>query len=506
MSRGTDGARVNSRSISVARHVPSPEIALPDLSRTLSATADSRPSGANAKKPLAGYYRRVLTVDAAIVFSTLGASAWLRFHTRGGVHAGNLVMTAGVVAVCWDIALNLQGAYDAKNMETGTEEFRRVATATFVVVSLVSIVSYLAHLSFSRIFVVLAIPLGGLLLILGRFGNRIWLRRQRRAGKCLWRVLVVGQGEPLADLCELLSENEESGFRVEGQLAVPTYWNGNAPSWLAHFDDEIKRLNIEVVAIAEVNGLSSKAVREIAWRLEGPRIGLIVAPALADFAGPRLSFHPVAGLPLIHLDEPQLIGPRAAVKRAFDLVGATLALLLLSPLLLLIAVVIAMSSRGPLIFSQERVGKNGETFRFLKFRTMVDGAHLMHDDYIGDPDDEIVDRYRQDPRITKLGAQLRRFSLDELPQLWNVLTGDMSLVGPRPLLPSELSLLGDSDHRRHLIQPGLTGLWQVSGRKQLPWAERMRLDLWYVENWSPALDFVIVLRTFKAVISGDGAY
>jgi lipopolysaccharide/colanic/teichoic acid biosynthesis glycosyltransferase len=130
----------------------------------------------------------------------------------------------------------------------------------------------------------------------------------------------------------------------------------------------------------------------------------------------------------------------------------------------------------------------------------------MHDDYIGDPDDEIVDRYRQDPRITKLGAQLRRFSLDELPQLWNVLTGDMSLVGPRPLLPSELSLLDDSDHRRHLIQPGLTGLWQVSGRKQLPWAERMRLDLWYVENWSPALDFVIVLRTIKAVISGDGAY
>ena len=506
MSRGTDGARVKSRSNSVDRHVPSPEIAMPDLSRTLSATADPRPSGAKARKPLAGYYRRVFVVDAAIVLYTLGAAAWLRFNTRSGIPADNLVLTAGVVAVSWGIALNLQGAYEAKKMETGTEEFRRVATATFLVLSLVSIVSYLAHLSFSRIFVVLAIPLGGLLLILGRFGNRIWLRRQRRAGKCLWRVLVVGQGEPLADLCELLSENEESGFRVEGQLAVPTYWNGNASSWLAHFDDEIKRLNIEVVAIAEANGLSSKAVREIAWRLEGPRIGLIVAPALADFAGPRLSFHPVAGLPLIHLDEPQLIGPRAAVKRAFDLVGATLALLLLSPLLLLIAVGIALSSRGPIVFTQDRVGKNGETFRFLKFRTMVDGAHLMHDDYIGDPDTEIVDRYRNDPRITQFGALLRRFSLDELPQLWNVLTGAMSLVGPRPLLPSELCHLGESDHRRHLIQPGLTGLWQISGRKQLPWAERMRLDLWYVENWSPALDFVIVLRTFKAVLSGDGAY
>jgi len=194
------------------------------------------------------------------------------------------------------------------------------------------------------------------------------------------------------------------------------------------------------------------------------------------------------------------------LKRAVDMVGAALILLVLSPLLLVVALLVWVTSPGPVFYRQQRVGRHGVPFTFYKFRTMAVGAHDLRDDVIGTPDDDITERYRCDPRITRVGRVLRRWSIDELPQLAHVVTGEMSLVGPRPLLVDEMPLLVDTDHRRHMTKPGLTGLWQVSGRKEVEWDERMRLDLWYVENWSPALDLVIVLRTVRAVLSGHGAY
>jgi lipopolysaccharide/colanic/teichoic acid biosynthesis glycosyltransferase len=209
---------------------------------------------------------------------------------------------------------------------------------------------------------------------------------------------------------------------------------------------------------------------------------------------------------LLHLDEPSLTGPKRALKRVLDLAVTIPALILLSPFFILIALAIKLDSLGRVFYVSERVGRSGEVFGCLKFRTMHVGADTLRDEVIGEPDEDIATRYREDPRVTRAGRVLRRWSLDELPQLLNIVAGSMSLVGPRPLLPGELDLLGDADHRRHLTKPGLTGLWQISGRKEIAWEDRMRMDLHYLENWSIALDLVILVKTAKAVVSGHGAY
>jgi lipopolysaccharide/colanic/teichoic acid biosynthesis glycosyltransferase len=213
-----------------------------------------------------------------------------------------------------------------------------------------------------------------------------------------------------------------------------------------------------------------------------------------------------ADLPLLHLDEPHLTGPKRAIKRSFDLLFAVVLFFLFLPFMIVAAIGVKLTSRGPMFYFQERVGRGGELIQVAKFRTMYVGADRQREQVIGTPDASITARYRRDPRITPFGRFLRRWSIDETPQVVNVLGGTMSMVGPRPVLVDELPLLGDADHRRHLTKPGLTGLWQVSGRKDVDWDERMRLDLDYVEHWSPALDLVIVAKTVKAVLVGDGAY
>ncbi len=193
-------------------------------------------------------------------------------------------------------------------------------------------------------------------------------------------------------------------------------------------------------------------------------------------------------------------------KRIIDVVLSTLMLLVLLPFMLVIALAIMLTSRGPVLLVQDRVGLRGEPLGMLKFRTMIDGAHEMRDEIIGRPDEGILDRYRDDPRITPVGRVLRRWSLDELPQLLNVLGGSMSLVGPRPILPEEVALLSPIDHRRHAVKPGITGLWQVRGRKTVTWDDRMVLDHAYLDECSVRLDSAILVRTLGAVVHGVGAY
>lgn len=205
--------------------------------------------------------------------------------------------------------------------------------------------------------------------------------------------------------------------------------------------------------------------------------------------------------------QPKQSGPLDPfARRSLDIAGAALLLVILLPVLLVVALAIKVTTRGPVLYSQGRVGRDGQLFPFLKFRTMVPGADAMRAEILGTPDDGMTDRYRTDPRITPIGAVLRRWSLDELPQLVNVLRGEMSLVGPRPILPEELPLLESAHHRRHACRPGLTGLWQVSGRKETTWDERMELDLHYVERQSLSTDLRILTATIGVVVRGDGAY
>jgi len=203
---------------------------------------------------------------------------------------------------------------------------------------------------------------------------------------------------------------------------------------------------------------------------------------------------------------PRINDSQRVLKRIFDLVLVTPSLIVLSPIFLAIAIAIKVDSRGSLLYSQKRIGQDEKIFTFPKFRTMIPGSDSKRLEVLGRPDESMTERYKSDPRITRVGRVLRRFSLDELPQLWCVFIGTMSLVGPRPILPEEEEQLGDTHFRRHIAKPGLTGIWQVSGRKDTTWEERMAFDIKYVQNWSIGLDAILIVRTFRAIISGQGSY
>lgn len=259
-----------------------------------------------------------------------------------------------------------------------------------------------------------------------------------------------------------------------------------------------------VLACPELDGA---ALRRLAWELERYDTDLIVASSLVDVAGSRTTIRPVDGLPLLHVEHPRLSGGARVVKELVDRVGALVLLVLLAPLLVALAVWIRWDSPGPALFRQVRVGRGGRRFVIYKFRTMqVDAEQRLAELRHLNEHDGVLFKIRNDPRVTRAGRWLRRFSLDELPQLINVLKGQMSLVGPRPPLPDEVARYPADARRRLAVKPGMTGLWQVSGRADLPWEEAVRLDLWYVENWSLTLDLVILLRTLTAVYRASGAY
>ncbi len=269
----------------------------------------------------------------------------------------------------------------------------------------------------------------------------------------------------------------------------------------------VRNLNAGTVAVLSCPEMDGVKLRTLAWELEKTGTDLCVAPALLDVAGPRTTVRPTAGLTLLHVDHPQLSGPRQVVKDLFDRCAAAFGLAVLSPLLLVIALIIRLSDNGPALFTQTRVGKGGETFKIYKFRTMVvDAEALLCEIREKNEFDGVLFKIRRDPRITAIGARLRKSSLDELPQLINVLRGEMSLVGPRPALPEEAAEYADHVRRRLVVKPGLTGMWQVNGRSELSWEETVRLDLRYVENWSFALDMQILWKTISVMLHGSGAY
>jgi len=269
----------------------------------------------------------------------------------------------------------------------------------------------------------------------------------------------------------------------------------------------VDELAVEVVAVSSDPDLSGHLLRRLGWALEERQVDLIVSPGIVEVAGPRLSIRPAAGLSLLHVERPVSRGGRMVMKALFDRVVGLWLILGGLPVLILVAVLVRVDSPGPILFKQRRIGARGEPFDMLKFRTMVVDAEAQLEALVdGHDGNEVLFKKRDDPRVTKVGRVLRRYSLDELPQLFNVLRGDMSLVGPRPPLPSEVAKYESDAVRRLRVKPGLTGLWQVSGRSNLSWEESLRLDLRYVDNWSLVLDLQILLRTARAVLGGSGAY
>jgi exopolysaccharide biosynthesis polyprenyl glycosylphosphotransferase len=264
----------------------------------------------------------------------------------------------------------------------------------------------------------------------------------------------------------------------------------------------------ETILVTDTEHLGHEGLRELAWQLEGVEVDLMVSPNVMDVAGSRIHMRAVATMPLLHLEEPQYAEAGTWPKLLFDKTAGLLLLLLFSPIMIAAAIAVKLTSHGPVFYRQERIGIRGEKFDMIKFRSMRSGsdqhlAGLLAEQGKGDtPLFKITD----DPRITSAGKFLRRYSIDELPQLFNVLKGDMSLVGPRPQLAAEVELYDSIAHRRLTVRPGMTGLWQVSGRSDLTWEESIRLDTSYVENWSMIGDVVILWKTVRAVLGSHGAY
>ncbi|MGA8978264.1 MAG: sugar transferase [Pedococcus sp.] len=463
-----------------------------------------------------GYLRRAVTVDAtaALVAGVVGALVPL-----GRASADLRITTTLVLPVAYLLALLLAHAYERRYLGTSANEYRGVVRAVVGLVAMAAGISWLLQAEFARGLVLVIAPSLLLLGLLGRHLLRRQLLARRIAGRDTQRTLVVGNVRTVGPMIRQLRRAQGAGMEVVGACVSGIVTDSDRSSLVEGVPvfgypeeamDAINLLDAEVVAVSSDPDLSGSGLRRLAWSLEERKVDLVIAPGLFEVAGPRLSIRPTAGMPLLHVERPSMSGARRVCKRLVDLVAAVVFLILTLPLTVVIAVAIRMDSPGPVIFRQTRVGAKGQTFSMLKFRTMCIDAEQRKADLRSfqavDAGNDIMFKMRHDPRVTRVGRVLRRFSLDEAPQLVNVVRGEMSLVGPRPPLPDEVARYEPDAVRRLHVQPGLTGLWQVSGRSDLPWDESLRLDLWYVDNWSLVLDVQILTRTLRAVLKGQGAY
>jgi exopolysaccharide biosynthesis polyprenyl glycosylphosphotransferase len=471
------------------------------------------------------YARRLVITDVLVVGWALAGTQLAWFGTEAARLSGaellpfGLPLTYTVVTlaffVSWLVILAVFASRDARIVGEGTTEYKLVVDSTVRLFGLIAIAAVLFQVDISRGYFLTALPVGLLGLLASRWIWRQWLVEQRRRGQFLSGAVIVGTTAGVNSLAAELASKPEAGYRVAGALIVgapdASAWHGSGPA-TSNLDAVVALLteaHANTVIVTSADQLTPERVRSLSWQLEPGRHHLVVAPSLTDIGGPRIHTRPVAGLSLLQIETPRHDGPQRFTKRAIDIAGSLVLLVLLAPGLIALAISVAIDSRGPVFFTQRRVGLNGQVFSMLKFRSMVaDAEHQLAQllPLQRDAGNAVLFKLAEDPRVTRVGRVLRRYSLDELPQLLNVLLGQMSLVGPRPPLESEVSNYEIHMHRRFLVKPGITGLWQVSGRSTLSWEESVRLDLYYVENWTMMTDVVILWRTVREVVRPRGAY
>jgi exopolysaccharide biosynthesis polyprenyl glycosylphosphotransferase len=462
------------------------------------------------------YRIALVTLDLCCIIVATVFGYELRFGIGSDSHRSGSVsylLVGAIIAVGWVIALQANGGYEIRHLATGPEEAKRVLRASGITTGVLAIISYATKVEIARGYVIGVIPVGVVLLLAGRTFVRSVVRRYRRRGEWSHRIVAVGTADSVRHLLEVTERAKNAGLKVVGACVedaplgsevmpgVPVLGGVREAAATA------ERIDADVVAVTG-SGLGPVGVRELGWQLEGSGRDLVMAPALTEIAGPRVHVSPVEGLPLFWLEQPALGRLPKVVKRTVDLLGASVLLLLSMPVLIGTALAIKFTSRGPVFFRQVRLGLNGNEFSILKFRSMYADAHEKRQLYLEKNEQDgggVLFKIRRDPRVTPVGRWIRRLSIDELPQLVHVVSGTMSLVGPRPLAKED-SVYTGSARRRLLVRPGLTGLWQVSGRSELSWDDAVRLDLYYVENWSLGLDISILMRTVLAVLARKGAY
>jgi exopolysaccharide biosynthesis polyprenyl glycosylphosphotransferase len=458
--------------------------------------------------------------DVLVVLGAVVIAQWIRFGSIPGPAAFDLLSSAVSlsVALVWSSCIAIYRAREPRILGSGPEEYRRVAAATVFAFGAIAIWSMLTKMDLARGYVAIAMPLGLTGLLISRRLARYIVAKKRRRGKFMTSVLVVGESDPALSLVQSLSRVPELGYKVVGFCSAGRAGMSKAEMAILDgvpefpYDDDlaetIAACGADTVAITATERLRPQEIRDLSWQLEKLDVDLVVSPGMVGLAGPRLTMRPVADLPLIHLDKPQYEGAKRFQKSLFDVCFAALVLLAVSPVLVVAGIAVKLTSRGSVFYMSERVGLDGKPFRMIKIRTMVNDADKMlsqvahHNEVNGG----VIFKIRRDPRVTSVGRFLRRYSIDELPQFINVLRREMSVVGPRPPLPSEVQAYDERVRRRLLVRPGITGLWQVSGRSNLSWDDFVRLDLSYVENWSMVNDIIIAVKTVRAVVTGSGAY
>ena len=468
------------------------------------------------------YLIAIATADAVVG----GIAAALPASISDTLSWGHRVaMLCLVSLVVWPAAIALCRGYRRNRIGVGFDEPGAVMRAGMLVVVAVAIPAGFMAVPAGSLdpdgaltlyallkLVATGTPFAVLLSLLVRFFARRILHFLQRQGRSLRHVLVVGSFGAAQQLSERIQREPDTGMKVIGlclpstELPRPVVDGIPVLGSLRQVPEVVRSMGCDAVAVTSDDATRYNYLRELAWSLEGVGVELLVDPGLVEVAGPRMHIRPLMGFPLLHVEEPHFTGWRWAIKRVSDIVLTSIGLLIISPVMLAIAAGVKFQDGGPVIFRQARIGREGKPFTMLKFRSMVVDAEdrklelMEHNEGKGG-----LFKLSQDPRVTRLGQFLRSFSLDELPQLFNVLGGSMSLVGPRPHLASELAQMPSEASRRSLVTPGLTGLWQVSGRSDLEGDDAIRLDLRYVENWSLSLDLQILWKTISAVMAKRGA-
>lgn len=466
--------------------------------------------------------RTLRFVDAFVVAWAVAGAYVIRFGfesdaTNSAFETGYVWLSVALCVVWW-LMLGAWNSRQSRILGSGPDEYKRVAAASLWLFGLVAIFSYVLRIDTARGYVGIALPVGLTGLLMARWLLRQHLNVIRQGGESMSRLLLLGGPGAVSHLASTLVDAKHAGYlpiaaympgadekiTVEPNSGLPVLGHKSQTDSIL---EAIDQCHADAVAVSAGVQLHPQTLRHLGWALASRNVGLIMAPALTDIAGPRIHTQQVAGLPLIHVTTPTLEGGQRVAKRLFDICASLFLIIFALPLMFCLALAVKLSSPGPILFKQQRVGIEGKPFHMLKFRSMVIDAeqrlaNLAHRNEASG----VLFKIRNDPRITPVGRFIRKFSLDELPQLFNVLAGSMSLVGPRPPLPKEVEGYERDVRRRLLVKPGLTGLWQVSGRSNLSWQDSVRLDLYYVENWSLAGDVVILLKTGRAVFQSTGAY
>ncbi|WP_177191339.1 sugar transferase [Flavimobilis marinus] len=487
------------------------------MDRSLDATLTG---GQRPWSGMRGYLVRVGVSDVVAIATSVYLAYFIRVDSEGvtsvsGEFSPSYAAVAIALAAGWVLTLWSRRALDRRVVGIGPQEYHKVWSATWRVFASVAVGAYLFKLEIGRGFLAIAFPVGLVLLLVERFLWRQWLHGQRADGHFQARVLVVGHRGKVVAMVDELRSNPNPGFGVIGACIPAAEVSGDEIDGvpiLGTFDDiaaTAEQWQVDVVSVIGSDHMTGEKIRQLGWDLEGSGRDLAITMPLRDIAGPRLVTSPVNGLPLTYVDEPRFSGPKYAAKSTVDWLVALAITIAISPLLLAIAILVKLSGPGPVFYVQHRIGRGGKPFAMIKFRSMVADAHERLEEALaaeGVEEMTLFYKPKNDMRVTRVGRVLRKYSLDELPQLFNVLRGEMSLVGPRPQIDQEVALYDRRAFRRLLVKPGLTGLWQVSGRSTLTPEQSVRMDVQYAENWTPFGDFVILLRTVRVVLFGEGAY